>query len=316
MIASRASLVPLLAIAIGLGVGATDARADDVDRPAAAERCAIRLSIAFLGEGPSAELRATDDPQAAISSLLSAPSFRERFARFVNATHNREPGEYAAQDASYWMTLHVLERALPWRELFVGRFNVIEDEADDEKARVVDDPKGLGYFRSFPWLERYAGNEATGLRIASAYRIAQNTIGLRLSAVTNAPGVDISAKGRRNAPCATCHENGFYPLDRVAAVLTRRNDESDELTFDPPKGGPQTILDGTTVSNDAEVVTALVDSEAFRFAQCRLGFQVLYGRDENLCEGPVFDACMAEFTATGRIESALSAIASHPSFCQ
>jgi hypothetical protein len=312
------SRTPILvfAIAIGLGVGVTDARADDVDRSAAVERCAIRLSIAFLGEGPSSELHAEPDPQSAVGTLLVAPTFRECFARFVNASHNREPGEYAAQDASYWMTLHVLERALPWRELFVGRFNVIEDEDDDEKARVVDDPKGLGYFRSFPWLERYAGNEAAGLRIASAYRMAQNTIGLRLSAVTNAPGVDISAKGRKNAPCATCHEDGFYPLDRVAAVLTRRNDEGDELTFDPPKGGPQTILDGVTVSNDAEVVSALVDSEAFRFSQCRLAFQFLYGRDENLCEGPVFDACMTDFTESGRIEAALAAIATHPSFCQ
>jgi hypothetical protein len=212
------------------------------------------------------------------------------------------------------MTRHVLEKRLAWRELFVGRFNIVED--DNDNVRVVDDANGLGYFRTFGWLERYAGNEKEGLKISTAYRIANNTIGLELSAVTNAPDSDISAIGRAKQPCAGCHQDGWYPLDKVATVLTRRNDTKDEVTFDPPRGGPQQVLGGKTVSNDAELVTALVDSEAFRFWQCRLAFRFLYGRNENVCEGPVFDLCIAEFTANETIESAITAIATHPSFCQ
>ena len=71
--------------------------------------------------------------------------------------------------------------------------------------------------------------------------------------------------------------------DKLAGVLTRRNGTGDGMSFDPPEGGPQQVLGGLTVSNDKELVTALVDSEAFRFRQCRLAFNYLYGRDEKMC---------------------------------
>jgi hypothetical protein len=318
MKSSSSRWLPILLVAAGLGFASRNANADDVDQDevvAARERCAARLAIAITGESPSAELRGNENPQAETINLLSTPAFRTRFARFVNATYNREPGEDAAQDAAYWMALHVLEKALPWKEMFTGKYNIQDDE-EGERATVVADPNGLGYFRSYAWLERYSGNEKEGLKLTTAYRIAHNMIGLKLTAVTNAPNVDTSATGRRQQPCASCHHDGFYPLDKVAMVLTRKNDTQDDVTFDPPKGGPQQILGGITVANDADVVNALADSEAFRFRQCRLAFNYLYGRDENVCEGPVFDFCMQEFNTTGRIESALAAIATHETFCQ
>ncbi|MBK7861792.1 MAG: hypothetical protein IPJ65_24885 [Archangiaceae bacterium] len=41
-----------------------------------------------------------------------------------------------------------------------------------------------------------------------------------------------------------------------------------------------------------------------------------YGRTEYKCEGPVFDACMSAFASQETMQSALSAIASHPTYCQ
>jgi hypothetical protein len=308
------SFVPVIAVAIGLGMSAHEASADDPDVAARAERCATRLSIALLGESASPALRGAVDPQAQVADLLKSPSFRERFARFVNATFNRDPGNTPGQDAAYWLTKRVLEDGKPWRDLFVGPYNVIED--DQGNVQVASDPNGLGYFRSNAWLRRYAGNEKEGLKISTAYRMAQNTVGLKLTAVTNQPDVDISATGRAKQPCAKCHQEAWYALDKLASVLTRRNGRGDEMTFDPPTGGPQQVLGGVTVSDDKELVTALVDSDAFKFRHCRLAFDFLYGRDENLCEGPIFDVCMAEFTAKGTIESAIAAVATHPSFCQ
>lgn len=310
----RFDLVPFLAIAITVGLATHNASADDPDRAARAERCAMRLSIALLGEAPSPPLRSSADPQAQIPEMLKAPAFREKLARFVNATYNREPGQRSAQDAPYWLARTVLERGRPWRELFVGPYGMVED--DQGGVSIVDDAEGLGYFRFDAWLRRYAGNEPAGLKISTAYRMAQNTVGLALVAVTNEPGVDISAAGRANKPCASCHQDNWYALDKLASVLTRRNGSGDEMSFDPPESGPVQVLDGVTVNNDKELVTALVDSEAFRFRQCRLAFNFLFARDENLCEGPVFDTCMAEFTAKGTIESAIAAVATHPSYCQ
>jgi hypothetical protein len=308
------SFVPVLAAALGIALATDDARADDPDRLARTERCASRLSIALLGKSPSTVLAAATNPQSMVGDLLKTPEFRDKLARFINATYNRDPGKSAADDAPYWMTLHLLERGRPWRELFVGPYNLVED--DEGKVTVRDDPEGLGYFRSQAWLRRYAGNEGSGLKISTAYRMMQNTVGLKLVAVTNEPNVDVSAAGRMKQPCNSCHIDNWYALDKVASVLTRRNGSGDEMVFDPPTGGPAQILGGITVANDKDLVTALVDSEAFRFRQCRLAFNYLYARDENLCEGPIFDACMTEFTAKGTIESAIGAVAGHASFCE
>src|SRR3954468_6272789 len=117
------SFVPVLAVAVGLGLSTHEAIADDPDQPARAERCATRLSIALLGESPSAALLSSPDPQAQTADMLKTPGFRERFARFVNAPYNRDPGTTPGQDASYWLARRILETGRPWRDLFVGPFN-------------------------------------------------------------------------------------------------------------------------------------------------------------------------------------------------
>lgn len=310
----RGSLAPVLALAVGVGLASRGASAEDVDLAAKSERCAMRLAIAITGEAPTASLLTSGDPQSMVPTLLKSEQFRERFARFINATYNRNPADEPGGDAPYYLTKHVLERGRPWKDLFVGPYDVQQD--DDGKVTIADSPDGLGYFRSRKWLQRYAGNELEGLKISTAYHMMQNTIGLKLVAVTIDETLDVSASGRSKQPCAGCHKDPWYALDKVATVLTRRNDDGDQVEFDPPVGGAQTILGGVTVKDDKELVTALVSSAAFQFRQCRLAFNYLYARDENLCEGPIFDTCMQAFTAQGTIESAIASLAQHPSFCQ
>jgi hypothetical protein len=186
-----------------------------------------------------------------------------------------------------------------------------------ENSAVVDDPNGLGYFRSPAWLKRYAGNEAQGLKIVTAARILKNTLGIQLQAVTNEPGVDISATGRQQNPnCRVCHFDNWFALDKVAGVLTRRQGKGDDITFAPNPNGPQPILDGQMVADDRQLVQTLVDSDQFRFNACRLAFRFLYARPENKCEGPAFDRCMTEFAAKKTMQSALAAVAKDASFCQ
>ncbi len=104
-------------------------------------------------------------------------------------------------------------------------------------AQVVADPAGLGYFRSRPWMVRYAGNEEEGYRLNAAFRIQQNIIGLDVGAVTNAPGVDISATGRMAAGCRSCHYDSYFALDKVAKILSRKTGPDDNPTFTGGTGG-------------------------------------------------------------------------------
>jgi hypothetical protein len=303
--------------AAALAAGAGTARADATsDRNL---RCAVRLGIALTGATPDAQLLASQDPRSQVDRLLESPQFIERFARFANATFNDDPGNVPAEDAPYFLAREVLSKKRPWSELFVGGYRV--DVAKGQPAgsanvAVTADGAGLGYFRSTPWLKRYAGNELAGLKINTAYRMMHNTIGLRLTATTNAPGADLSATGRKAPACASCHYDGPFALDRVASVLSRRKGSGDNITFTPPTDGPQSLLGGITVKDDKDLVTALVNSDSFRFNTCRLAFQFLTGRAENRCEGPLFDRCMEAVAANGTMQSALAVIARDAGFCQ
>src|SRR6185369_4214481 len=156
---------PLVAGALALGIGLAKperARADAAsEAQEKAERCATRLSVAFLGKSPSAELLANKDPQSAVDGMLSDAAFIERFGRFINSEFNNDPGEKVEEDASYTMTKYILTNDKPWKEMFVGQYNVTDT--------VTADANGLGYFRSDAWMRRYAGNEEAGYRISSAY---------------------------------------------------------------------------------------------------------------------------------------------------
>ncbi|GMU61133.1 MAG: hypothetical protein AMXMBFR34_28960 [Myxococcaceae bacterium] len=281
--------------------------------PQRAERCAVRLAVAFTGKSPDATLLGTADPQTQVRALLTNTAFLERFSRFINAQFNSEPGATSQEDAAYHLTKYVLTNGKPWSELFVGPYKVY---VAGGQVQVQDDPNGLGYFRSPPWLKRYAGNEENGIKLSTAYRILNNTTGVKLIPSVNAAGVDVSANGREAAGCRGCHYDGWFALDRIASVLTKKVMDGNSVTYEPPTAGPQELLDGQTISNDKELVEALVASSNFEFHTCRLAFKFLYGRNELSCEGPIFDRCVDAFRGEKTIQSALLAVAGDASFCR
>lgn len=300
--------IALLALLPGLALAQTTTEAR--------ERCATRLSSALLGRSPSSTLLAAADPQAQVDTLIATADFRERLARFVNSRFNPEPGLTTQEDASYWLARYVLTNNLPWRQLFVGQFRVDPPPADGSSpdAQVVADPNGLGYFRSRAWMVRYAGNELNGLRLVAAYRMLNNVLGIKLMAAVNTDGID--AAGRMSAACSGCHYNPTNGLDLIASILSKRIGTGSGMTFSTTVGAPVTLLGGQTIANDAQFINAMVSSGDFRFRACRLAVEFAYARPEYKCEGTTFDACMAAFSATGTIQSAVAAIAKAPTFCQ
>lgn len=282
-----------------------------------AATCANKLSIALKGVSANAQLLADPAPQGQVGALLKTPEFIERFSRFINSAFNRVPGANDLEDTAYTLAKYVLNNDKQWHEIFDGKYNITKPQGSNT-VQVTEDANGLGYFHTDVWLKRYAGNEAAGYKLTTAYRIQQNIIGLTLVAAAAMPGVDFSLNGRQSATCRGCHFDSPFALDVIARVLPRRVGTGDEMTFTPPPASdiPQTILGGIQISNDNDLVAALVNSDSFRFNTCRLAFRFLYGRPETKVDAPVFDACMTGFTADGKVQTALAAVAGDPSFCQ
>jgi hypothetical protein len=317
------NLLPVAPLAIGVvfAMTSTPRRADAdpaADAAEKAERCATRLYTTMIGDGADAAALASATPQASFDTLVTNPLFVERFSRFINSQFNRTPGATPAEDAPYYLTKYVLMNNKPWSDMFVGGYDVAPSNPaqPNSEAVVKVDPNGLGYFRSRAWAVRYAGNESAGIRIVSAYRMMQNTIGIKLSATTNSPDVDITATGRKSAQCAGCHYTPWFALDSVAAVLGTRTGTGAATAFTPSNKGAQVILGGVTISNDKELAQALVGDESFNVNACRLAFGYLYGRAEYTCEGKVFDACVTAFKKDKLITSALAVVAKDPTFCE
>ncbi|HEU0035204.1 MAG TPA: hypothetical protein VFQ53_31480 [Kofleriaceae bacterium] len=309
--------VPAAALTCWLTLGSSSGQAPVDD--AARVRCASRLSLSLTGRAPSDTLLGAADPQSQVDALLEDDAFVDQFARFINSQLNAEPGETPADDATFFLAQYVLRNHRPWHELFDGAYTIEPVPAADGNpatARVVADPAGLGYFRSRPWMVRYAGNEEQGYRLNAAFRIQQNIIGLDVGAVTSAPGTDISATGRMASGCRGCHYDPYFALDKVAKILSKKTGTDGNITFTPPDEGPQQLLDGRMIANDAELVAALLGSTDHDFRTCRLAFQFLYGRAEANCEGALFDQCVDAYNASGDIRDALRTIAKDPGFCE
>jgi hypothetical protein len=309
-----AAVVPALAIAAALGASSKGAHAadDGEDKAEANERCAIRLSIALVGKSADAAQLSSANPQGAVDAMVDSPDFAERWSRFINAEFNGGPQTNATDDPVYYLAKHVVTNKKPWVEMFTGAYSVT---ATTTAMEVKDDPAGLGYFTSPTWMRRYAGNEDKGLMLVGAFRIIQNTTGVELVPSIGNPGDDRTATGRQGAACKACHFEQWYALDKFASLLPLKRVNGETVTFVPNTAGPQQIL-GKTISDQKSMVAALVDSDAFRFAQCRNVFKFLYGRAENQCEAKVFDACVDALQEKKTIQSAVAAVAKDPSFCQ
>lgn len=310
---------PIVACVLALSALVTSARASAAPSTEAelrARRCWERTSLALVGtlRSPvpvdSGGFPAQFMP-ARIGPLLGE-YFYPRFAGFVSSRWQREQAGTQAGNAPYYVALEVLSHERPWSEVFLGPYGVDFTET----ARLVADPDGLGYFRVKEWQLQHAGNEAAGYKLATAYRILNNVVGYTaVPSASNNLG-DASATGRAAPGCRGCHFDGPFALDKVARVLNRRVGFGADITFAPPSDGPQTVLDGRTVTDDRGLVEALVRSEMFTFNTCRLVFQFMYGRPESGCEAPLFDACVSAFEATGTIQGAIMGLVQHPDYCR
>lgn len=314
----RTSLVLLSALVAAGALAAATSRhavADEADKAEKNARCAARLSITLLGLPPDPGFASSQNPQAAVDGMLQTAAFTDHFASFVNAQFNGGPVTDPTQDPVYFLARYVVAQQKPWTDLFVGAYDLVPS-TDKTRLDVVPSATGLGYFRTKAWMVRYAGNEAEGVRISAAYHMIQNTTGLQVPASVAVPGEDRTATGRKAPGCAGCHYDPWFALDKAASVLSRKKvDAQGNVTFDATSVAPTQLL-GKTLANDADLVRTLVDSDAFRFNQCRLVFQFLYGRAENQCEGPIFDRCVDALQQQGTITAAIAAVVKDPSFCQ
>jgi len=291
------------------GAHAEGAEADAAEQR---ERCAVRLSVALTGVSPEASLLASSNPQGEVDNLVNTPAFADRFARFINSEFNGGPALSATEDPVYFLAHYIVANRKPWSELFVGPYDVVPT---GPSMTVQPSAQGLGFFRSLAWLKRYAGNEERGLMLAGAFRVLSNTTGLVLDPSSGNPGDDRTSEGRKAAACKGCHFDAWYALDKVATLLPRREGQDPTtFTFVRTKNPPQPLL-GKQLSDDRDLLTTLVASEAWRFQQCRNVFRFLYGRTENQCEAPVFDACVDTLAANAPIQSAVAVVAKDPSFC-
>jgi hypothetical protein len=272
------------------------------------ERCATRLSVNLLGVAPNATLLSAPNPQNEVPNLLEQQQFIDRFSAYINARFNPEP-DRATREPAYFLARKVLTEKKPWKEMFVGQYSFTRLTPQDTTSPpvIADDPNGLGYFMSADWRARFAGNELEGYRLVHAYRVLNNVLGFELAAAVNTDG--ITAEGRKAATCSGCHYHPYFGLDLIARVLPKRGQNV-------PAQAPQMLLGGKTINNERELVQAMVDSPDFAFNVCRTAMVFAYGRAEFKCEGPVFDACMTAFAAQSTMQSALSAVLRHPTYCQ
>ena len=314
----RLTFALLAAVVAGGSLAATlghPAKADQAETAQANARCATRLAITLQGDAPDSVLAVSTNPQGSVDALLATPAFLDRFASFINAQFNGGPTTDPTQDPVYFLAKYVLTQKLPWKSLFIGPYDLVPS-VDKKSLDVVPNANGLGYFRTKPWMLRYAGNEADGIRISAAYHMINNTAAFQVPASVAKPGEDRTAVGRAQPGCAGCHFDPWFALDKAAAVLSRKKvDNVGAVTFDPSFIQP-TVLLGKTLTSDADLVKTLVDSDSFRFAQCRLVFEFLYGRAENQCEGPIFDKCVDALDTTGTIQAAVAVVAKDGAFCQ
>jgi hypothetical protein len=311
----RIAPVLVLLAAGAVALRGRSAKADDPDPKGRNERCATRLSITLLGKSADAALLAAAKPEDSIDSMLTSPAFYDRLASFVNAQSNGAPAASPLQDPVYFLARHMIEQRKPWRDLYIGAYNV-RAAADGKSLEVVEDANGLGYFRTAPWMVRYAGNESEGVRISAAYHMIHDTTGFQVPASVAKPGEDRTATGRKADACKNCHFDSWFALDKAAAVLSRKKVAADgTVTFDPTTITATTLLN-KNLASDKDLVATLVSSDAWKFTQCRMVFNFLYGRPENQCEAPLFDKCVDALEKDGTINAALAVVVKDASFCQ
>ncbi|MBK7857101.1 MAG: hypothetical protein IPJ65_00495 [Archangiaceae bacterium] len=178
------------------------------------------------------------------------------------------------QDSAYYLAWEILQKHRPWKEIFLGPYRVEKNAADTVVVSV--DPQGLGYFRSSAWLKRYAGNEPNGVKLSTAYRIFNNTIGPKLVPSTNTPG-------RRHQldrpPVAGCRQLPLrQPLRSTSPPACWASASAPAtMTFSPPDRTKVTLLGGRHGERRPRAGHRAGQSEAFRFPHLPPGLQLPLG---------------------------------------
>lgn len=255
-------------------------------------------------------------PQQRVPELLRQAGFVSRWGAFLNSRFNDQPGLRAEDDVMTAVVRYVLEQDRPWKDVFVGRFALSGPSGYPAITEDSTRPPH-GFFGLTPWLRRYAGNASDGRMLQAAYRVLKATIGLELiPSPQNATG-DASELGRQREGCRACHFDSPYALDHVAALLPfTREGFGSRMTLVPQAPTPQALFNGRQVASFDELLTILVESDAFHFWSCRLAFEFAVGRPETGCEAPVFDACVDALRATQDIRAGLAAIMQDPAYCE
>ena len=312
----------LLSTPVWLGAGLAafwslkqpQARAEDSADPLAQARCRNMTATALTSRAPlPSELELSDEEY--LNALMSSDEFRDHFSSFLMRKLNNTPADERDQDALYTMSVDMLKKGRPLSDLFKGKLTVKRSPATGADY-VADDPNGLGYFHATGWMVRYAGNEPSGIRLTTAYRVLHNLTGLKLTAINNDDVEDTSKKGREAAACRGCHYDSWAPLDPIASLFGRKRGVGASMEFLPPEAGVSATIAGHVVHSDVELVELLVASNDYSVRMCKLMFEFAYGREETECEAAAFDRCMATLKATDSAPATLRTIVGEGGFCR
>lgn len=279
-----------------------------------AAQCSQKLYNTLFQRPPTQDELKSPFPLAQLPAMLRSNSFRDVFARFVNAKMNTGPSNKLDDNIIYTLVKnHVLRGDKPWHELFNGQVSA-------SGSIISEDANAIGYFENANWKQRYAGNEEDGYRLRSAYLIINNVIGLNLDAIT-VTSTGGSARNDRKNPqsvCYSCHYASEFALDKIANILTKVDREASangSIVFTPEPEGPNQTLFNTNVSNLSDLVNTLIAQDQFNTQACSLAFEFLFARQEGGTEPALMNQCISQFKQSQKITDAVALFVQSPIFC-
>ena len=279
-----------------------------------AAQCTQKLYNTLFQRPPNQDELKNPFPLAQTPAMLRSNSFRDVFARFINAKMNTSPSNKLDDNIIYTLVKnYVLSEDKPWYELFNGQISA-------SGSTLSDDPNALGYFENPAWKQRYAGNEEDGYRLRTAYLMINNIIGLNLDAIT-VTSTGGSARSDRANPagvCYSCHYASDFALDKIANILTKVDREASSngsIIFTTEPEGPSQQLFGARVTNINELINTLIAQEQFNTQACSLAFEFLFARQEGGTEPALMKQCINTFKQSGKITDAVAHFVQSPIFC-
>lgn len=279
-------------------------------------QCNQKLTSTLFGRSATTAELNIADPLSRVDAMMADPEFIDHFSSVVNAHMEWLPNDGISANPVYGaMTFFLFEKGeeKPWRELFTGDYALYDNGYNPQT--------GSGYFSDRTWKHRYKGNEEDGFKLRTAYMILNNSIGLNLEALTvnTSGGSGRDARQDPTSVCYACHYKEEFALDRIANVLPQVNRESSDaqnLIENPPPGPTPQNIYGSDVSDLNGLVDSLVNIDEFYTNACNIAFNFVFGRDERGDDKEIFQSCVEEFKADGRITVAVRHFIDSEIFCQ